>query len=169
MWISLTASLFLALGLIHPVNMSFSALPEDLEGSGCDLDSSGSGSGDWSDQGKMKNIKDHPNGIDVFPANAGSGTENSFQGSPILTFDNTHWPAKDSGSGFGVLANSKSFLENKDVFAGVIAGGVAGGTIAAALAAILIYNWHKKDDGRYILGQQSASDEDYEPKRQEVV
>uniref|UniRef100_A0A8C4F9J1 Syndecan/Neurexin domain-containing protein n=1 Tax=Dicentrarchus labrax TaxID=13489 RepID=A0A8C4F9J1_DICLA len=43
-----------------------------------------------------------------------------------------------------------------------------GVTLAVALAAILIYKWHKEDDGGYILGEQS--DEDYhKPNREEVV
>ncbi|XP_070782180.1 syndecan-3-like [Enoplosus armatus] len=166
MRLSLTASLVLALGLIHPVNMSFSASPEYLEGSGYELDSYGSGSGDWSDQDEMKN----PNRKDVFPANTGDGTKNSFHGSPRLNFDNTHWPAKDGESGFVVLANRKSFLEIKDIFTGVIAGGIAGVAIGATLAVILIYKWHKRDDGGHILGQQKASDEDYhKPNSEEVV
>lgn len=40
------------------------------------------------------------------------------------------------------------------MFSGVIAGGVTGAALAASLTAILIYKWHKKDDG-CILGQQS--------------
>lgn len=152
MGISFTASLFLALGIIHPVNMLFSALPEDMEGSGYDLDSSGSG--DWSGQVLSGNIQDDLSSKDVFPANTGHGAKNSFHGSPVLPFDSAHWPAKDSGSGFILLENSKGFLGNKDIVAGVIAGGVSGGLIAAALVAILIYKWHKKNDGGYILGQQ---------------
>ncbi|XP_051265536.1 uncharacterized protein LOC127368603 [Dicentrarchus labrax] len=174
MRIYLTASLILALGLIHPVNLSFSALPEDLEGSGYDLDTYGSGSGDWSEQGEMKNNKEeeegHSNSQDVriLAAKGGGGTQNTFHGSSVPRFDNTHGPAEDSRSGFVVLANSKQFLESKDVLAGVIAGAVIGVTLAVALAAILIYKWHKEDDGGYILGEQS--DEDYhKPNREEVV
>lgn len=116
------------------------------------------------------NIQDDLSSKDVFPANTGHGAKNSFHGSPVLPFDSAHWPAKDSGSGFILLENSKGFLENKDIVAGVIAGGVSGGLIAAALVAILIYKWHKKNDVGYILGQQRGRDEDYhKPKRQEVV
>ncbi|XP_028461400.1 syndecan-3 [Perca flavescens] len=150
--------LFLALGLIHPINMSFPVLPEDLEGSGYDLESSGSG--DWSQQGGMENSKYHPNSEDVrtFTANAASS---------VLNFDGAH---KDNGSGFVVVANSKSFLENKEIFAALIAGGVTGVALAAALAALLIYRWQKKDNGGYILGQQRASDVDYyRPDRAQVV
>ncbi|XP_032399457.1 syndecan-3 isoform X2 [Etheostoma spectabile] len=150
--------LFLALGLIHPIHMSFPVLPGDLEGSGYDLDISGSG--DWSQQGEMENFEYNPNSEDVrtFAANADSS---------VLEFDDAH---KDSGSGFVILANSKSFLENKEVFTAVIAGGVTGVALAAALAALLIYKWQKKDNGGYILGQQRASDEDYHrPDREQVV
>ncbi|XP_035534798.1 syndecan-1-like [Morone saxatilis] len=173
----LTASLILALGFIHPVHLSFSALPEDLEGSGYDPDTYGSGSGDWSEQvspGEMKNNKkegeDPSNSQDVRipPAKGGGGTQNTFHGSSVPSFDNMHGPAEHSGSGFVVVANSKQFLESKDVLAGVIAGGVIGVTLAVALAAILIYKWQKEDDGGYILGKQS--DEDYhKPNREEVV
>ncbi|XP_040920475.1 syndecan-1-like [Toxotes jaculatrix] len=125
MTLYVTASLLLALGLIHPINMSF-ALPKDLEGSGYDLDSSGSGSGDWPEQGR--------------------------------TFDVTHWPAKDTES-YVIMANSKSFLENKQIFAGVIAGGITGVILATMLAGILIYHWHNKDHGGYSQGQQTHREE----------
>ncbi|XP_070705353.1 syndecan-3-like [Pempheris klunzingeri] len=151
------ASLLLIVGLIHPGSMSFSAPPEDLEGSGYDLDTSGSGSGDWPEQDEMKSVN-------------GGRAENTFHGSWGLTFDNTQWSAKNSGSGFVVLANSKSLLENKEIFAGVIAGGVTGAMLAAILVAIFIYKWQKKEDGGYSLGQQRAPDKDYhKPKREEVV
>ncbi|KAF1376726.1 hypothetical protein PFLUV_G00214460 [Perca fluviatilis] len=155
--------LFLALGLIHPINMSFPVLPEDLEGSGYDLDSSGSG--DWSQQGEMENSEYHPNSKDVrtFTANAGGGTKNTLHASSVLNFDGAH---KDSGLGFVVVANSKRFLENKEIFAAVIAGGVTGVALAAALAALLIYRWQKKDNGGYILGQQRVY---HRPDREQVV
>ncbi|XP_034756261.1 syndecan-3-like isoform X1 [Etheostoma cragini] len=159
--------LFLALGLLHPIHMSFPVLPGDLEGSGYDLDISGSG--DWSQQGEMENIEYNPNSEDVrtFAGNAGGGTKTTLHDSSVLNFDGAH---KDSGSGFVFVANSKGFLENKEVFTAVIAGGVTGVALAAALAALLIYKWQKKDNGGYILGQQRASDEDYHrPDREHVV
>ncbi|XP_054474803.1 syndecan-3-like [Anoplopoma fimbria] len=151
---SLTSYLILALGLIHPISMSFSAPPEDLEGSGYELDSSGFGSGDWSEEGEMEG---QPNS---------KGTKNTSQGPSVLNFENTF---TGGASGFVVLANSKSFLENKEIFAAVITGGVIGVVLAAVLAALLIYTWQKKDNGGYILGQQRASDEDYHRPNREVV
>ncbi|TKS75531.1 Syndecan-3 Precursor [Collichthys lucidus] len=169
----LTASLFLFLGLIQQINMSFSALPKDLEGSGDDQEISGSGSGDLSEQDET-NTKDRPeiNDVRVFAENAGGGTKNTFHDSSVVTFDETLpvMPVMDVGSGYGVMANSKSLLERKEIFAGVIAGGVTGAILAASLATILIYKWQKKDDEGYILGQQRASVEDYHrPSREEVV
>ncbi|XP_067428942.1 syndecan-4-like [Thunnus thynnus] len=152
MRISLTASLLVALGFMCPIHMLSPALT-DFEGSGYDLD--GSGSGDWSDQGEINN-KDQSNNKDV--RILGGGTKNTLQDSSDLTFDSTHWLAKDSGSGYVVVANSKSFLENKEILAGIVAGGVIGVMVAAVLGAILIYKWQKKDGG-YIMGQQRASDD----------
>ncbi|XP_068433690.1 syndecan-3-like [Clinocottus analis] len=149
MTIPMAATFLLALGLIHPISMSMSVTPEDLEGSGYELDSFGSGSGDWLEQGEIENIKDQP---------SNKGTKNPSHGSPVLNIDDTY---KGSGSGFIVVANSKSFLENKEIFAAVIAGGVIGVAIAAAVATLLIYMWQKKDNGGYIAGQQRASDGDY--------
>ncbi|XP_068593438.1 syndecan-3-like [Cebidichthys violaceus] len=154
---SWAASLVVALGLIHPVSMSFSAPPEDLEGSGYELDSYGSGSGDWSEQGETENIKDEPNS---------KGTKDTSHGSPVLNFDDT---LKDGRSGFVFMANSKSFLENEEIFAAVIAGGAIGVAFAAAAAALLIYMWKKKDNAGYIVAQQRASDGDYHRPNREVV
>ncbi|XP_018550478.1 syndecan-1 [Lates calcarifer] len=141
MRLSLTASLFFTLGLIHPINMSFSAHPEDSEG--YDLDGSGSGSGDGSDQvspSENTNVLDQPN-------NKGRA------------FDDKNWPEIDTGSGFIFMANSKSPLENKRIVAGIIAGGVTGAALAAVLIGLLIYKWHIKDDRGYILAQQTHTEE----------
>ncbi|KAK9531431.1 hypothetical protein VZT92_010857 [Zoarces viviparus] len=154
---SLAASFILALVLIHPISISFAARPEDSEGSGYELDSYGSGSGDWSEQGETEIIKDQPNS---------KGTKNKSHGSPVLNFDG---PYEDGGSGLVVIASSKSFLENKDIFAAVIAGGAIGAALAAAVAALLIYRWKKKDNAGYILGQQTASDGDCHRPNREVV
>ncbi|XP_026174627.1 syndecan-2-like [Mastacembelus armatus] len=136
--VCLTVSLILVWGLIQPGSSSVSKLPEDTEGSGYDFDSSGSGSGDWSEQGETTKISLRSNGRD-------------------LTFGSTHWPAEDSELVF--MANSKSFLENKQIVAGVIAGGVTGLILAATLMALLIYKWQNKDDGGYIMGQKTHRDE----------
>ncbi|XP_037605897.1 syndecan-3-like [Sebastes umbrosus] len=139
---SLTACLFLTLLLINSVSVSFRGPPEDLEASGSELDSSGSGSGDLSEQGGMK--KDQPNSKDVRIITANSGTKNTFHDSSVLNFD------KDGKSGFIVVANSKSFLERKEIFAAVVAGGVVGAALAIALAGLLIYTWQKKDNVGYV-------------------
>ncbi|TNN45211.1 Syndecan-2-B [Liparis tanakae] len=78
---SVAASLIFALGLLVPVSASFSARPEELEGSGYELDSFGSGSGDWSDQEETENIKDPPNS---------KGTRNTSHGPPVLHFDDAY-------------------------------------------------------------------------------
>lgn len=171
MSICLTTCLFLVLGLIHPVFMAISGPPEDMEGSGYDVENSGSGDGSEQVSPGEANIEDQSKcgkNVRLFGANGGGGTENTLHGSSVLTFDKTHWPGKDSGSGFVVMANSKSILEREDVFACVIAGGVTGAALAAALAGIIIYKWQKKDE--YVLGQQRASDEYYHKhNREEVV
>ncbi|KAM7395246.1 hypothetical protein PAMA_006827 [Pampus argenteus] len=131
MRISLTVSLCVALGFINSVNMSFPELTEDFEGSGYDLNTAGSG--DWSDQGEINNVKDQPdsNDVRIFASKAGGGTK-----------DTLHYPV--SGSEF-VVANSKSFLENKEIFAGIVAGAVIGATVGVAVAAILIYKSQMDD------------------------
>ncbi|KAM8725785.1 syndecan-4-like [Acanthopagrus schlegelii] len=150
-------SLFFTFVFTRQVYTTFSGLPEDLEGSGYDLESSGSGEG--SEEGGIINITVDPSIKDVriFAVNAKGGTQNT--GSSDLNFDNSLWSPKDSG--FVVMANSKSFLERKEILAGVIAGGVAGVIFAAGLAGLLIYKWQKKAEEGYVLGQQRASDEDY--------
>ncbi|XP_033504263.1 syndecan-3-like [Epinephelus lanceolatus] len=167
MRIPLTASLLLTLGLIHPVHMSLHSPPEDLEGSGYDLEGSGSGSGDWSEQGEAKTIKDQTCSKDVriSAVKAGGGNKNTLRHSSAQNFDNT---LRDSGS-FIVFENSKSFMDNKEIFAAVIAGGVIGVALAVALAALLIYTWQKKDNGGYVLGKQRASHEDYHRSNREGV
>ncbi|XP_069573225.1 syndecan-2-B-like [Brachyistius frenatus] len=160
MWLSVTASLILVLGLMSASSTSLSAPLVDLEGSGYDLDSSGSGSGDGSEQVSSGVIKDQANRKDghIFAADGSSG----------LIFDGTHEPAGDTGSEFVILANNKSFLEHKELLAAVIAGGGTGVVIAATLAAILIYKWQKKDEDGYIPGQLKDSDEGHH-NTEEVV
>ncbi|XP_034088194.1 syndecan-1-like [Gymnodraco acuticeps] len=158
MRIYLKASCFLILGLIHPVNMSFPGPPEDLEGSGYDLEDSGSGSGDWTEQGEIKNT----NSKDIHILAAGGGTQTNFDGTSDLN-DNM-------GSEYVLVASSKIFLDNKEIFAAVIAGGLIGVVLAAAMAAILIYTWQQKDNEGYVLAQQTTSHGDYHrPNREEVI
>ncbi|KAM6992107.1 uncharacterized protein LKV04_008171 [Tautogolabrus adspersus] len=159
----LTACLCIALVFIYPAHTSVSGTPEDLEGSGYDLDSSASGSGDWSENGEDEKNKE----VRISTELTDDGAKNPSHGSSFMTFDKRQWPTKDS---YVILANRKGFLENKEILDGVIAGGVTGVILAATMAAILIYKWRKKDDEGYILGQQRASDEDYHRQiRDEVV
>ncbi|KAM8832835.1 uncharacterized protein AB9W97_003738 [Spinachia spinachia] len=134
---SLTVSLILALGLMRPTSTSLPAHPEDLEGSGYEWD--GSGSGDSSDQGEIENINHQPNS---------KGTQN--------TLHNIEDTYNDGGSGFVILANSKSLFENKDIVAAVITGGVIGVAVAGLLGAVFIYMWKKKDNRGYTAGQQTG-------------
>lgn len=158
MRIASTVSLFLTLGLIHSVHSSFSAPPDDLEGSGDDFDTFGSGSGPWSEKVEKKNINVRTSGKEVtlYDTNLEVGAKNTLHGSS----GKAQRPAKDSRSGFVILGKSKGFLERKEILIAVIAGAVTGGILAASLAAILIYKWQKKDDEGYVSGQQRASDED---------
>ncbi|KAF3702951.1 Syndecan-3 Precursor [Channa argus] len=128
----LTALLFLAFGCVHPASMSFPTLLEDEEGSGYDL--GGSGSGDWSEKGEISNMKAIPSSKD-------------------LASETTYWPPEDIGSYFVSGTDTKSFMENKQIFSAVIAGGVTGMILAAILTALLIYKWQDKDNGGYVMGQ----------------
>lgn len=83
--------------------------------------------------------------------------------------DTPPWPADNTGSAYIVVAKGKSFLENKEIFAGVIAGGVTGVILAATLAAILIYKWQRKDVRGYTLGQREAFDGAYHPAESDEV
>ncbi|KAK2856126.1 hypothetical protein Q5P01_004861 [Channa striata] len=138
MTVTRTALFFLALGFLHPVRMSFTALLEDVEGSGYDLDSSGSGLGDLSEQREISNMEVYPSSQD-------------------LTAETTHWPANDSEY-FVSVTNNINFLENKQVFTAVIAGGVTGMILAAILTALLIWKWQDKENGGYIIGQRVHRD-----------
>ncbi|XP_041661780.1 syndecan-2-like [Cheilinus undulatus] len=154
MRIFLTVSIFTVLVLKCPVKTSFPGSPEDLEGSGYDLESSASGSGDWSENGENDNTED----AQTLAEDTDDGGKNPSHGSPLMTSDETQLPSEDS---YIILASKKSLLENKDVVHGVIAGGVTGGILAAAVAALLIYRWQKRDEEAYILGQRRSSEEDY--------
>uniref|UniRef100_UPI003AAE5BCD syndecan-4-like n=1 Tax=Centroberyx gerrardi TaxID=166262 RepID=UPI003AAE5BCD len=154
-------TILLFMDSVSPICMSFSIPPEDLDGSGYDLDSSGSGSGDWSEQDSSssarfttvipKKIKNGYNTNDerVIAAESGGGTRNNFHDDSELIFDIPPWTADDIS---GDLAKSRSFLENKEILAGIIAGGVTGLTLATAVVAIIIYKWQKKDVGGYTQG-----------------
>ncbi|KAM4600586.1 syndecan-4-like [Polymixia lowei] len=152
MRILLTTILLLAMDLV-PIYMSISISAEDLDGSEYDLDSSGSGSGDWSEQDarEIQKIKDDPINNDddrIVAVKAKSDTRNKLHGDSYLIYI-TPWKADGTGS-----AKSKSFLENKDILIGIITGGVTGLTLAVAVAAIIIYKWKRRDVEGYVLGQQ---------------
>lgn len=175
MWGSLSAAVFVSVFLLPAVSQSHSALPEDLEGSGYDLDSSGSGSGDGWEQvspDEITNIKIQPNsyGGRICTKNTGGGNKNASPGSSDLTSDSTRWPATVDESEFVFFESSKRFWENEEILAALIAGGVAGVTIAVALSAVLIHKQQKKGKEGNILGGRRASDEDYhKPIRDAVI
>lgn len=73
-----------------------------------------------------------------------------------LTFDKNQPIAVDE---IIVVANSKSLVERREVFAAIVAGGIMGGLLAATLASVLIYKWRIKGNDGYILGKQRAPDE----------
>ncbi|XP_019953081.2 syndecan-1-like [Paralichthys olivaceus] len=129
---TLTAALIVSLLSTLPVRTSISKGPEDLEGSGYDLITSGYGSGDGSEQVSSEDdtIMDHPG---------------------------TLWPDRDVRSGYTMVSNSMSFLENKQIVAGIIAGGITGLILAVMVMTILIYRWCNKDNGGYIQGQQKGN------------
>lgn len=138
--------------------MSFPGPPEDLEGSGYDLEDSGSGSGDWTEEGEIKNT----NSKDIHILATGGGTQTNFDSTSDLN-DNM-------GSEYVLVPSSKIFLDNKEIFAAVIAGGLIGVVLAAAMAAILIYTWQQKDNEGYVLAQQTTSHgDDHRPNREEVI
>ncbi|KAM9354442.1 uncharacterized protein KZ484_012597 [Pholidichthys leucotaenia] len=151
MSIPLTASLCLALALMCPASMLCSTLPEDLDGSGDDLNlEPGSGSGDGSEQGEIDDSGE------VFAVKSKDVNRNTLH-----AFDDKHRHTANPVSGIVAMANSKSFWQNKDVLAGVISGAVTGVVLAAVVAVVLRSQWLKKDEEGYTPGQQRASNEDY--------
>ncbi|MEQ2306587.1 hypothetical protein AMECASPLE_009728 [Ameca splendens] len=160
MRLSLSVSVFLALGLILPERVSLSGLPEDLEGSGYDLD--GSGSGVDPDQ-EGTNNKPGPATV----SDPGKENTNTAKKSSNLNVGGSdrHVTVPE----MVVISNSKSLLENKEVAAAATAGGITGATIGILLSAILIYKWRKKHKEECILSQKGASHEDYHKSSREVV
>ncbi|XP_063352266.1 syndecan-1-like [Pelmatolapia mariae] len=166
MRLSLAASLFFSLGLIHPVWTSQSDSPEDLEGSGYDLDGSGSGSGDGSEEGVTEDQHNSKDGRIL--AETRDETKITFHGFSDKTFGNTHRSAADDDYVF--VANSRSYFENSEFLAGVIAGGLMGLALAATVAGILIYKWQKKEEeDRYSLGPEKVLDHNYQKPNREKV
>ncbi|KAF7230706.1 transcript variant X1 [Nothobranchius furzeri] len=124
--LSLTASLILLLGFIHPAGAlkSFDP-PGDLEACGDDMEDSGSG--------------DDPDPVIV----AKPEKESKTVGVPTDRLTETF-----------TFSSSKSFWENKEIAAGCIAGGVTGAFLGFILSAILIYIRRKKQGEGNILGRK---------------
>ncbi|KAM4712836.1 uncharacterized protein FYW61_020051 [Anableps anableps] len=156
----LTVSAFLALVLILPGTVSLSGPPEDLEGSGYDLD--GSGSGDDPEQGTSNN----PDPAIV--SNQANGNKNAAKSSSTLNIGSSHRHDGNAAPELVVISNSESLLENKEI-AAVIAGGLTGAIIGVLVSAILIYKWRKKRKEERILSQKKASDEDYHNSMSETL
>ncbi|KAJ7988059.1 hypothetical protein DPEC_G00319710 [Dallia pectoralis] len=121
-----------------------STAPEDLDGSGNDLESSSSG--DWAEDSKDDQSSNKEDKRFPFIR-----TDKTRSGKP----DDTHltsdlWPKLGddySESSIGNVANSRSFIANKEALAAVIAGGAVGLVLAVALLILLIYHMKKKDWG----------------------
>ncbi|CAJ1077010.1 syndecan-2-like [Xyrichtys novacula] len=133
----------------------------DLEGPGTDLESSGSGSGDWSEQDEDEDF------WEVWTSeNTEEDSKSPPSHEPSGTFDEQQWPSRDS---YVILANRKTFLENKEVLDGVIAGGVTGVILAATVAAILIYKWQKEDADCHRRSRVPSEEDDRRRCRDEVL
>ncbi|XP_017267309.1 syndecan-1 [Kryptolebias marmoratus] len=137
MRLSVAAALLVVLGLMQPGSVSLFDLPEDFEGSGPDLE--GSGSGDDGENGDF-----------------------SSEDLPAITpeQENKHG-IKVPTPGSVVIGGKWSFWGNKQVLAGAAAGGITGAALGATLSAILIYKWRKKDEEECILSQKKFLDDNY--------
>lgn len=120
----------LALVLVFsPAAAAWSA-PEDLEASGDDLELEGSGSG----AEEIPDEKAPP---------LSSSSANKDRSAPEIVLQEQEVEPWDRE--LTVIQESKSFMENKEVFTGVIAGGVGGLVLAVLLGALLVYKWQKKE------------------------
>ncbi|XP_023808590.1 uncharacterized protein LOC101171049 [Oryzias latipes] len=150
----LPASLVLVAGLIPAVTSSISGLPEDLEGSGIDLESSGSG--DWSDHVSPvegKNIDEEPEGDHLGEVHKTMDSGRMKLPADTLMASST----RISASGFVFLENGRHFWEKEEVLAGMIAGVLTGAAIGATITAILIYKWKKREDEGGLLGKREIT------------
>ncbi|XP_054910539.1 syndecan-3-like isoform X2 [Poeciliopsis prolifica] len=157
MRLSLTVSVVLALGFILPERVSLSGPPEDWEGSGYDLD----GSGDDPEKGTNNNPDP-----DVVQSPV-DGNTNAAKSSSVLNVGRSHTHDGDAATELVIIPNSKSLLENKEIFAAAIAGGLTGAIIGVLLSVILIYKWRKKHKEEHI--QNKTSKEEYHKPTQEVA
>ncbi|KAL0965047.1 hypothetical protein UPYG_G00276090 [Umbra pygmaea] len=105
----------------------YSIPPEDLDGSGNDLESSGSG--DWA-EGEDKAVLEN--------------TRKRVEDDSHLISDTWSKLGDDSESANGKVAKSQSLLGNKETIAAIIGGGVVGLALAVSLT-VLIYNMKKND------------------------
>ncbi|XP_062268056.1 syndecan-4-like [Platichthys flesus] len=134
-----TAALLFTLVSALLLRTSIATAAEDTEGSGYDLDTSGSGDG--SEQDEVTYVMDRP-------------------GSEERPLDRPLWADRDVRSEYVIVPKSKSFLENPQIVGGIIAGGVTGMVLALILMAILIYKWRNKDNVGYFQGQQTHREGD---------
>ncbi|XP_029590042.1 syndecan-1 [Salmo trutta] len=182
----LISTLLFAMGACLPaITTSYSIPPEDLDGSGHDLESSGSGSGEWAEVSKgsvrfttistftMTMSEDDLmfNAIDeedkTVPIIMTDNTRNKISDSD-LTFDKRPKLDDNNGSAFGNVAKSGGLLANKEALAAIIAGGVVGLALAASLLTLMVYNMKKKDEGGYTVNQKNTSKGGYQkPKTKE--
>ncbi|XP_041721721.1 syndecan-1 [Coregonus clupeaformis] len=183
----LISTLLFAMGACLPaITTSYSIPPEDLDGSGHDLESSGSGSGEWAEVSKgsvrfttistftMTMSEDYFmfNAIDeedkTVPIIMTDNTRNKIPEDSDLTFDKRPKLGDDNnGSAIGNVAKSGSILAN-EALAAIIAGGVVGLALAASLLTLMVYSMKKKDEGGYTVNQKNTSNGGYQkPKTKE--
>ncbi|XP_023830227.1 syndecan-1 [Salvelinus sp. IW2-2015] len=183
----LISTLLFAMGACLPaITTSYSIPPDDLDGSGHDLESSGSGSGEWAEVSKgsvrfttistftMTMSEDDLmfNAIDeedkTVPIIMTDNTRNKISEDSDLTFDKRPKLDDNNGSAIGNVAKSGGLLENKEALAAIIAGGVVGLALAASLLTLMVYNMKKKDEGGYTVNQKNKSNGGYQkPKTKE--
>lgn len=143
----LLPSVLVLLWGLCPTTLARSILLEDMEASGDDLEGSGDELEEAVPKDKASNL-----------GQSKEGSQSTIKPNDRLTID----PESQSWDGHDIpAAETSSFLENKDILAGVIGGGLVGLVLAALLAGLLIYKWQKKDEVGYMQGQPSASDQDY--------
>ncbi|XP_035650500.1 syndecan-1-like [Oncorhynchus keta] len=181
------STLLFAMGTCLPaITTSYSIPPEDLDGSGHDLESSGSGSGERAEVSKgsvrfttistftMTMSEDDLmfNAIDeedkTVPIIMTDNTRNKISEDSDLTFDKRPKLDDNNGSAIGNVAKSGGLLANKEALAAIIAGGVVGLALAASLLTLMVYNMKKKDEGGYTVNQKNTSNGGYQkPKTKE--
>lgn len=140
-----SAALLLILGLFTPITLSLSP-PEDWEGSGDDLEASGSG--DWTDDDSTGDVDSSISRNEQTSTAKEGGGRNSHGPSDV---DMDEPPAGD----YVMLSSDKSFWEDEDIRTAIIAGGVTGAVLAVAFIAIIIYRRRIKEEEGYAPGNSS--------------